>query len=87
LAQFYPSSVPESFSIQTYVIMAVLAVEVVLFGSAYIIRAKKIKQFFPFKMLRTVRGTYIAPHFVLSCVYSLLSTSAETDFSPSPSSP
>lgn len=66
LLQFYPSSIPDSFRIQTYVLMVVLGFEVLFFGAAYAIRAHKIKQWFPFRLLHTTRGVYIAPHFVLS---------------------
>ncbi|GAA5984021.1 hypothetical protein JCM11641_005570 [Rhodosporidiobolus odoratus] len=61
----YPNF-PPTFGRQLLALLVILAVEAGTFAVAYGLRARQIRQWLPFRLHATARGTYIAPHFVLS---------------------
>ncbi|GAA5857224.1 hypothetical protein JCM8547_009380 [Rhodosporidiobolus lusitaniae] len=61
----YPDT-PDSFRTQLWVLIGFYSVEVAFFLAAFLVRARKIHQWFPFRLHSSSRGTYIAPHYVLS---------------------
>ncbi|GAA6001787.1 hypothetical protein JCM10207_002320 [Rhodosporidiobolus poonsookiae] len=56
---------PHSFTVQLRVLLIVCCVEAPVFVLAYAVRAYKTRQFLPFRLHRTARGTYVSPHAVL----------------------
>ncbi|GAA5857223.1 hypothetical protein JCM8547_009379 [Rhodosporidiobolus lusitaniae] len=63
--KLYPD-LSASYGIQLVVLMVVYGVEIAVLAAAWTIRAVKSRQFVPYRLFVTPRGTYIVPHYVLA---------------------